>query len=116
MTNEPRPPGPSDERPAATTATASPRVREPSADVLVSVLRQVASAVSAYRLYGGDVRQPAFLQAAGRVRDATRRALEHMDLIDVEIRRGHFFGPTRPLPRDDMIDRLAQACFDRRVE
>jgi hypothetical protein len=117
MTKEPRPPETNLEPAVAGTATAAPaRIPVPADAVLSAVLRQLASAVSAYRLYAGDVRQPAFVQAATRVHETTSRALEGADLIDLEIRRGRFFGPSGPLPPDDMVERLGQACFDRGVE
>src|SRR5438093_6530705 len=42
---------------------------------VVNLLRQLCSGLSAYRLFPGDLRQPAFVQAVQRIRDATETSL-----------------------------------------
>lgn len=87
-------------------------VRERS---VVAVLRQLWLGLSSYRLYPENPNRPGFASAIERIGSATREALA-FGPVDVEIRGEAFVMQGGALPHNDALDRLARACFERRVE
>lgn len=79
-----------------------------------TLLRQLARGLSTYRLYPGDVTQPAFRSAAERIQEAAGPALA-AGPADAVVRAGRFHVDGHELS-DEAADRLADACFSRRVE
>ncbi len=77
--------------------------------------RQLALALSSYRLYPGELTQPGFMAAGERVRAAATVALAGGD-VHLEIQHGQMSSPEGDLADNDHITRLAIACFERRVE
>jgi hypothetical protein len=81
----------------------------------LAVARQVAAAVTSYRLFPGDVEQEAFVSAAGRVRALAAAALPAGPL-GFEVRSGIVHVDGRAFPDDGSLGRFARDCYDRRVE
>jgi len=79
-----------------------------------TVLRQLARGLSTYRLYPGDATQPAFRSAVERIREAAGPALT-AGPTDALVQAGRFQVDGHALG-DEAADRLAEACFSRRVE
>ncbi|MBW3603418.1 MAG: hypothetical protein KY460_00685 [Actinobacteria bacterium] len=79
-----------------------------------ALLRQLARGLSAYRLYPGDLTQPAFQGAVERIRDAAGTALG-AGPAEALVRAGRFHVDDHEVI-DEAADRLAEACFSRRVE
>ena len=77
--------------------------------------RQLALALSSYRLYPGELTQPGFMAAGERVRTAAAAALA-FGPIHFEIQHEQVATPEGMLPDNDHVERLAIACFERRVE
>lgn len=77
--------------------------------------RQLGLLLSAYRLFPEDPEQPAFVAAVERVRRAAEQAVA-VDAADLEVRSGRLLLRGEPLPVDEHTERLAAACFERRVE
>lgn len=98
--------------PDAMDQASEPHARERS---VVAMLRQLWLALSTYRLYPENPNRPGFATAAERVGAAVDEALRG-GVISVEIRGDRFVWGGSPLPRDDAVERLALACFERRVE
>lgn len=84
-------------------------------DAARTFLRQMARGLATYLLFPGDLEQAAFVAAVDRIRAAAGEALRHGPVI-VEIRRGVFRAEGEPVEGGEQLDRLARACFDRRVE
>lgn len=82
---------------------------------VVALLRQLWLGLSSYRLYPGSVDRPGFTAAVERIAAAATEALLPGP-VDVEIRGGRCFLEGNPVPADDAAQRLALACFERRVE
>ena len=79
------------------------------------LLRQLASGLSSYRLFPGDIEQSAFVSAVDRIQEAAKRSLA-TGPVSLEIRGRSFVAPDGPLPEDEASYRLAVACYERRVE
>lgn len=79
------------------------------------LLRQLALGLSTYRLYPGELEQPAFATAAERIRDAVEASLAagaaHFDL-----RAGRFHTEDGAAVEDEHTQRLASAAFARGIE
>lgn len=105
-----REPGPSPTEPAHQVPERDARQRS-----VVTLLRQLWLGLSTYRLYPENPDRPGFASAVERVGAAAREALG-VGPLDVEIRGDTFVTEGGPLPRNDALDRLARACFERRVE
>ncbi len=84
------------------------------ADTLEALLHLLAVGLSTYRLYPGDATQPAFRTAATRVLDAAEGAVAG-GAVEATVRAGQFHVDGGTLV-SDRVDRLADACFSRRVE
>ncbi|HEX6230311.1 MAG TPA: HEAT repeat domain-containing protein [Actinomycetota bacterium] len=104
---EPGPP-PSEEPQEASERAARERA-------VVALLRQLWLGLSTYRLYPENPDRPGFAAAVERVGSAAREALG-IGPVDIEIRGDTIVMQGAPLPRNDALDRLARACFERRVE
>lgn len=77
------------------------------------LLRQLAVGLSVHRLYLEDPGAPAFVAACTRIREEAEQALV-TGPVHVELRSGHLLLDD---DRDDPgLERLAEACFERRVE
>ena len=85
-----------------------------SAPPAEALLRHLAVGLSTYRLYPGDVDQPAFRTAAARVWKAAGAALAEGPMV-ATIRAGRFQVDGHQIG-SERIDRLAEACFSHRVE
>lgn len=103
-------PGSAPEGTAQGTSERSARERS-----VVATLRQLWLGLSTYRLYPENPNRPGFAPAVERVARAAGQALASGPL-DVEIRGDRIVWEGEPLPQDDALDRLARACFERRVE
>jgi len=103
-------PGSSPADPARPTAERDVRERS-----VVAVLRQLWLGLSSYRLYPENPNRPGFASAVERIGAATREALA-FGPVDVEIRGEAFVMEGGALPHNEALDRLARACFERRVE
>jgi hypothetical protein len=79
-----------------------------------ALLRHLAVGLSTYRLYPGDVAQPAFRTAAEGIWNAATAALADGP-VAATIRAGRFYVDGHWVA-SERIDRLAEACFSRRVE
>jgi hypothetical protein len=79
------------------------------------LLRQLATGLSAYRLYDGDVKQPSFSAAVDRIRGAAEQILS-WGALEVEILGARFQTSGTMIAQDEIIDRLAKACYERRIE
>jgi len=82
---------------------------------VLAVLKQLWLGLAAYRLYPGSVERPGFVAAAERIEGAARAALAGGP-IDVEIRGDRIVRDGVELAEDDHVQKLALACFERRVE
>jgi hypothetical protein len=82
---------------------------------VVNLLRQLCSGLSAYRLFPGDLRQPAFVQAVQRVRDAAETSLKE-GTFEAEVNGPRFITEAGPVPSDERIERLALSLYQHRVE
>jgi len=82
---------------------------------VVATLRQLWLGLSTYRLYPENPNRPGFAPAVERVALAANEALA-TGPVDVEVRGDRIVWEGEPLPQDDALDRLARACFERRVE
>jgi HEAT repeat protein len=66
-------------------------------------------------MFPGDRRQPAFVAAVQRIRAAALVALESGP-VRASVLASRFVTDEGPLPMDEIVQRLATACYDRRVE
>lgn len=82
---------------------------------VVAVLRQLWLGLSTYRLYPENPNRPGFADAVERIGGAVDEALA-LGPVDVEIRGDRFVLGGTPVPNEDALERLALACFERRVE
>lgn len=82
---------------------------------VVALLRQLSIGLSAYRLFPGDTRQPAFVEAVRRIGAAAEKALIGGTVI-VGVHGEEFHFGEDPLRSDETLSRLAMACFERRAE
>src|SRR5439155_24415294 len=82
---------------------------------VVILLRQLCSGLSAYRLFPGDLRQPAFVHARQRIRDATETSLTD-GTFEAEVNGSRFIIEARPVASDERIERLALSMYQHRVE
>lgn len=80
-----------------------------------ALLRQLWLGLSSYRLYPGSTDRPGFTAAADRIAVAALKALVPGP-VDVEIRGDQCLLGGDLVPTDDSVQRLALACFERRVE
>lgn len=83
--------------------------------VSTDLIRQLASAYASYRLFPGDLEQPGFQAAVERVRGAATAALT-AGTFHADIRSGRFVTEQGEISHDETIDRLAMACYERRLE
>jgi HEAT repeat protein len=83
--------------------------------VVVALLRQLASGLSAYRMFPGDLKQPAFVQVVLRIRAAAQAALE-WGSFEAEINGSRFTTSAGPVPADERIERLALSLYQHRAE
>ncbi|MDQ3990778.1 MAG: HEAT repeat domain-containing protein, partial [Actinomycetota bacterium] len=102
-----------------TTAERSPslaagvRVDDPD----VALLHQLSIGLSAYRLFPGNLEQAAFVAAVERVQAAARRALAATGgPVMAALSGTAFVTRAGQIPHDEIIDRLALACYERRAE
>lgn len=79
-----------------------------------AVLRQFAIGLSVHRLYPGNPQASAFVAAVDRIGAVVAAGLTGGP-IRIEVRSGRFVVDEQPIEGDG-VDRLAQACFERRVE
>lgn len=97
-------------------ATAAPAPRSLEREkAVVALLRQLASGLSAYRLFPGDLNQASFVQAVQRIRIAAEAALEWGPL-ETEISGPRFSTTVGPVPEDERIERLALSFYEHRAE
>jgi hypothetical protein len=82
---------------------------------VVAVLRQLWLGLATYRLYPENPQRPGFAAATGRIGAAVAEALVDGP-VDVEVRGDRFALQGTPLPTEEALERLALACFERRVE
>jgi hypothetical protein len=78
------------------------------------VLRHLAVGFGVHRLYPGDVNADAFIAAVDRIRTAANEALQRGP-VAIEIRSGRFEIGGEVIA-DEATRRLAQACYERRIE
>jgi hypothetical protein len=79
-----------------------------------ALLRQLAIGLSVHRLYPDNPQASAFVAASDRISASVAAALARGP-VRIEVRSGRFILDGQPIEADG-IDRLAQACFERRVE
>jgi hypothetical protein len=103
-------PGSSRAEPPAEAPERSERERS-----VAAVLRQLWLGLSTYRLYPENPNRPGFSDAVGRIAAAVEEALVQGP-VAVEVRGDRFVLAGVPLPNEDALERLALACFERRVE
>lgn len=84
------------------------------AEAVGALLRQLAIGLSTYRLYPGDLTQPALQTAVDRISAAFGPA-SAQGTVDVTVHGGRFHVDGDDL-HDDRLTRLADACFSCRVE
>jgi HEAT repeats len=82
---------------------------------VAALLRQLWFGLSAYRLYPGATERQGFVSACERIETAAELALAD-GIVDVEVHGEALWIDARPLPEEDATNRLALACFERRVE
>jgi HEAT repeat protein len=82
---------------------------------VVALLRQLASGLSAYRMFPGDLKQSTFVQVVSRIESAAEAALAWGPL-DAEISGTTFVTASGPVPGDERIQRLALALYQHRAE
>lgn len=88
---------------------------EDKAKEVSELLRQLWLGLATYRLFPGSSTRPGFAAAVERIGESVRSALAGGP-IDVEVRGEGFVLAGTPLPPNESTDRLARACFERRVE
>ena len=88
---------------------------EDRASEVAGLLRQLWLGLAAYRLFPGSSNRPGFAAAVERIGESVRPALA-AGPIDVEVRSDGFVLVGTPLPANESTERLARACFERRVE
>jgi hypothetical protein len=88
---------------------------EDRAGEVAELLRQLWLGLAAYRLFPGSSTRPGFTAAVERIHESVRSALA-AGPIDVEVRSEGFVLAGTPLPPNESTERLARACFERRVE
>lgn len=101
--------------PGAPEAAARPVDRSARERAVAFLLRQLWLGLSTYRLYPENPDRPGFGAAVERVGLAAAEALGKGP-VDLEIRTDGFVLSGSTLPREDALDRLALACFERRAE
>ncbi|MGH2731184.1 MAG: hypothetical protein ACRDJI_11340, partial [Actinomycetota bacterium] len=84
---------------------------DPREQEIVALLKQISSGLSAYRLYPGNLEQPAFVSAVQRIRAAAETALIGGTVV-VEVQGERFRTAEGRLPTDEALKRLARACYD----
>jgi HEAT repeat protein len=99
--------------PSDTTQETSDRVARERQ--VTAVLRQLWLGLSTYRLYPENPQRPGFAPAVERIGLAVQEALA-AGRVDVEIRGDRFVLGGHPMSHDGNVQRLALACFERRVE
>lgn len=82
---------------------------------VAAVLKQLWLGLAAYRLYPGSLERAGFVAAVDRIRATARTALASGP-VDVEIRGDRILQDGLELPDDEHLQKLALACFERRVE
>lgn len=87
---------------------------DPTVAASRALLRQLAIGLSVHRLYPDNSNVPSFLAAAERIRSASDAALVSGP-VRLEVRSGRFRVGDEPITGEG-VDRLAHACFERRVE
>ena len=85
---------------------------EPAA---LPLLRQLSIGLGVYRLYPGDPTWPLFVSSVERVKDSAAVALAEGP-FDVEIRGRTMRTGNGALPDEDLLGRLALACYERGAE
>jgi HEAT repeat protein len=88
---------------------------EDRASEVAGLLRQLWLGLAAYRLFPGSPDRPGFVAAVERIGESVRSTLL-AGPIDVEVRSEGFVLAGTPLPPNESTERLARACFERRVE
>ena len=88
---------------------------EDHAGEVAELLRQLWLGLAAYRLFPGGSTRPGFAAAVERIDESVHSALA-AGPIDVEVRSEGFVLDGTPLPPNESTERLARACFERRVE
>jgi hypothetical protein len=83
--------------------------------VIGALLRQLSIGLSAYRLFPGDQEQAGFAAAVQRIQRAAVTALEQ-GLVEAQVRGDHFVLSRGEILDDEVIARLAKACYERRAE
>lgn len=79
-----------------------------------ALLRQLAVGLGVHRLYPGNLQADAFVAAVERIQEAARAALAAGAVV-VEVRSGRFV-VVGEVVDDETTARLAQACYQRRIE
>lgn len=79
------------------------------------LLQQLSGGFSAYRLFPGRLEQPSFVAATERIRAAGERVLP-TGAITIDIDKGSFMVDGEPLPTNEALERLAIACYERRIQ
>ena len=87
---------------------------DPTVGASRALLQQFAIGLSVSRLYPGNSDAPSFLAAAERIRSASDAALV-AGPVRLEVRSGRFLVGDVPIAGEG-IERLAHACFERRIE
>ncbi len=82
---------------------------------VAQLLRQLSAGLSAFRLFPGDLGQPGFVMAARRIHIAADRVLT-VGPLDAEVKSDTFVVAEGPVAPEEGIERLAHACYERRVE
>jgi hypothetical protein len=82
---------------------------------VAQLLRQLSIGLSAYRLFPGNLEQPGFVAASRRIVGSADRVLSEGP-FDAQITGNTFLVPEGPVAPDEAIERLAKACYERRVE
>jgi hypothetical protein len=88
---------------------------EDRAQEVAGLLRQLWLGLAVYRLFPGSSDRPGFVAAVERIGEFAGSALASGP-IDVEVRGEGFVLAGKALPGSDPTERLARACFERRVE
>ncbi|MEA2435239.1 MAG: hypothetical protein QOG54_2696 [Actinomycetota bacterium] len=83
---------------------------------LIGFLRNLSGGFSSFRLFGGDLQQPGFVEAVNRVKTTSETALAATGKVRVRVHGDQFISDSGPLPDDEAYRRLAMACYERRVE
>jgi HEAT repeats len=82
---------------------------------VIAFLRNLSGGFSSYRLFGGNLEQPGFVEAVKRVKASAEPVLAS-GIARVRIHGDRFIIGETELPEDDTYKRLALACYERRVE